>query len=423
MQRSGGRTGPGGIGTQAMPDEDLRVRRMAGLREALYALPATHRAAFAAVVEAIVLGTSGVFVAGPPGPGRSDFLKGLLGIMPADQVAAMRIEPDASPDAFAFVLQGVERDSVWRTARVLIVIEDADLLRRDTLDLVNQAASSLLADEEGPQLLLLGRLSFEKRLVVNGYEALAAYLQTTLTLDASVPAETRAPGPGPSPSSGIVTSAPLAPLYGTQERGRIVFWGAAGIMLAAIGVVSSLTVPLWLQDEPTRPSAQASLTPLDARPATLLAFPPSPSAQPSPAQPAPGQPATISSAPTAPTKPEIAGARPDKPLARAFQAGQARPSGPSQPPAAGRPQAGGPGLLLVARSGDTLATLYQSVYAGVTPPPFADIAAANSGPFRPGKRLIFPTPAGGWQSTPGRPVSTSEDPYAASETSAGAAPP
>ncbi len=65
----------------------------------------------------------------------------------------------------------------------------------------------------------------------------------------------------------------------------------------------------------------------------------------------------------------------------------------------GTPPAAPPvqGLLLVARQGDTLQRLYRSVYNGVRPPPFQEVADANPTPVRPGVVLVFPTPPGGWR--------------------------
>lgn len=57
---------------------------------------------------------------------------------------------------------------------------------------------------------------------------------------------------------------------------------------------------------------------------------------------------------------------------------------------------GAPGLMIVARDGDTLATLYQRIYRGATPPSFASVAALNPEPVRAGDILTFPAPANGW---------------------------
>ena len=53
-------------------------------------------------------------------------------------------------------------------------------------------------------------------------------------------------------------------------------------------------------------------------------------------------------------------------------------------------------LVLLARAGDTMKTLYAKVYRGVQPPPFATFAELNQADFRPGSMVIFPTPPNGW---------------------------
>jgi hypothetical protein len=58
--------------------------------------------------------------------------------------------------------------------------------------------------------------------------------------------------------------------------------------------------------------------------------------------------------------------------------------------------AGAPGLLIRARPGDTLESLYQRIYRGVTPPPFAIVVALNPERIRPGDILTFPPPVSGW---------------------------
>ena len=59
---------------------------------------------------------------------------------------------------------------------------------------------------------------------------------------------------------------------------------------------------------------------------------------------------------------------------------------------------GAPGLLIRAKPGETLQTLYRRIYRGVTPPPFAEVAAKNPEPIRPGDILTFPAPVNGWHS-------------------------
>ena len=63
---------------------------------------------------------------------------------------------------------------------------------------------------------------------------------------------------------------------------------------------------------------------------------------------------------------------------------------------ASRDRRGGPGLILVARRGDTLKALYTNIYQGLHPPPFDAVLAANPVPFRPGAIVVFPEPPNGW---------------------------
>jgi type II secretory pathway predicted ATPase ExeA len=62
----------------------------------------------------------------------------------------------------------------------------------------------------------------------------------------------------------------------------------------------------------------------------------------------------------------------------------------------GQAPRGGPGLVLIAATGDDLKSLYWRVYRGLTPPAFSDVLAANRKPLRPGGLVIFPEPPAGW---------------------------
>lgn len=55
-----------------------------------------------------------------------------------------------------------------------------------------------------------------------------------------------------------------------------------------------------------------------------------------------------------------------------------------------------PGLVLVARRGDTIHALYAKVYRGLTPPPYKEVVAANHAPLKPGAVVVFPAPPNGW---------------------------
>ena len=57
----------------------------------------------------------------------------------------------------------------------------------------------------------------------------------------------------------------------------------------------------------------------------------------------------------------------------------------------------GKGLVLLAKAGDSVPSLYRQVYRGVTPPPYAEVAAANPPVLRPGDLLVFPAPPNGWR--------------------------
>ncbi|MGH7097937.1 MAG: hypothetical protein ACREE4_09810 [Stellaceae bacterium] len=63
---------------------------------------------------------------------------------------------------------------------------------------------------------------------------------------------------------------------------------------------------------------------------------------------------------------------------------------------AGSSRHAAPGLVLVARAGDTMPALYAKVYQGLRPPPYPEVRVANPIPLRPGAIVIFPAPPGGW---------------------------
>ncbi len=124
---------------------------------------------------------------------------------------------------------------------------------------------------------------------------------------------------------------------------------------------------------PPAPPAPAGITPPSPAPASA----PAPAAPP-PAVPRPAPAAEAAIAPAKPTGPAHDTAHPSK-----------------EPPPHQSPR-GSPGLILVAGADDTLPALYARVYRGVTPPPYAEVLAANHSPVRPGDLLIFPEPPNGW---------------------------
>ncbi len=174
-------------------------------------------------------------------------------------------------------------------------------------------------------------------------------------------------------------------------------------------VIASITP---LATAPTAPDAATSLTP---SPATTLAPETAPSLAPSIATaPAPSGESALMPDPGSALTPEsvAAGAPEAATTIMPRIATAATPimapelSSPVPPAEAPRTQpapvqvVGAPGLVFVARAGDTLAGLYAQIYRGTRPPPFAAVLAANPRPVRPGTMLIFPTPPDGWRSAP-----------------------
>lgn len=82
-----------------------------------------------------------------------------------------------------------------------------------------------------------------------------------------------------------------------------------------------------------------------------------------------------------------------------FAAAPVAPIAPTviAPPAPTAAVVPGASLLLIAEPGDTLPKLYARVYQGMTPPPYADVAAVNPERIKPGDHLMFPAPPNGWR--------------------------
>ena len=145
----------------------------------------------------------------------------------------------------------------------------------------------------------------------------------------------------------------------------------------------------------------AVITPEPAReqaPTVALTLPPPSSAPAAIAPPPPPAPSLVPvSAPRAisPTPPDVAiVAAPS--VAPALELTATRPSHWEAIPEPDDAPPEQPGLVLIARRGDTLRDLYASLYRGVQPPPFEEVVAANPKPVVPGAVVVFPAPAGGW---------------------------
>lgn len=153
-------------------------------------------------------------------------------------------------------------------------------------------------------------------------------------------------------------------LFIWEAAQRVRWWGAQPIEPAKVAAqpVANAIGDIDQAPESPQPSARPSEIPLDTEP------PPEPPPPAAPAAPTPVQPR--------PSMAVVVTPHAAAPLAMLSD--------------------GAPGLLIRAKPGETLQILYRRVYRGVTPPPFAEVAAKNPEPIRPGDILIFPAPANGW---------------------------
>ncbi len=219
--------------------------------------------------------------------------------------------------------------------------------------------------------------------------------------------------PGRPPGPRLATGRPAV----RRRMRRNTSAALAVASLAALAVVAVRQGPAWWPDSPGRLALR-----LPSEPALL---PPSPFLAPSEAAEraavpdiAPGDLAATELAQAALPEPAEA-ARPNpagaaSPVAVADHSTAALEAetpalavaGPPFPARAGRDpeialepprRSGSPGLVLLARAGDTMERLYRSVYRGVEPPPFADVASTNRLPLRPGALVVFPAPVQGWR--------------------------
>ena len=202
-----------------------------------------------------------------------------------------------------------------------------------------------------------------------------------------------------------------------RERARQRTFRAAAVVLfistaalAAGGVLAAPRVLGWPQGVTMQmagvPQASAALVPpamvIPAPAGTVADRPPAPPApvvpavQPGVAAPrldpvAPGVPALAPAVAAPPvvvaTEPPSSGVPAVEPQVQEAGIGDVGKNPPAPPT---------PGLLLMARPGDTLHRLYHLVYTGVQPPPFEDVEQANPAPVHTGSVLVFPTPPGGW---------------------------
>ncbi len=225
---------------------------------------------------------------------------------------------------------------------------------------------------------------------------------TTTTVAEAPPPPPAIPAPASSPPSIVASTAPAAPLPPVEpaETPR----PAPTAVASATPEPPIPSAPAVAADSPPASPTRPALPPIrnaDVS-APALAAPASPprlpdilpETQASPALPAvaAGSPPPLAAS-AAPTL--VATLNDPTSTALAAQAAPVAPVAEFAP----RPTShnGGPGLVLVAQRGDTLQSLYDSVYRDRHAPPFTSVLAANPRPFKPGAIVVFPEPLGGWE--------------------------
>ena len=383
----------------------------------LAALPsATHKKAFLVAVEAVLAGQSGICLTGGSTSDRAAFVDQLAAALPATQVVVARLGLAASPDDVHVMLEAAGRQRA-RLTHVLLAVSDADALRHDTLGQLNTIAGYLLTKRQGLQLLLAGSPRLLDRLRAIQHENMLRYLEIRLKLPALTVDAPRSSVPGaeglparPSEARTVLSAERSPSLAPARSRRPDWVTGASVVAASALLAAGGLTLAIRRTAPdlgaaiaaPNRFAAIEMPQPAIA-PAAVISDAPRPAVRPATrsAPPLPAQPASAMAVTSPEPAPALASTSP-APAAIALASLAPNPA-PQQAPnpdtraEASRPA--GPGLMLIAAHGDTLARLYQRIYAGAPPPPFATVQAVNRGPVQPGARLLFPAPPGGW---PGR---------------------
>ncbi len=293
-----------------------------------------------------MIGRGGLCVVSEPTGGKSALLSRAVAALPGLGVAVVRLGAAAAP-------REIEAAARLRAAdpasRRLILIEDAHLLSTAALRTLNGLAAGPQLVAGGAGLLLSGTPDLLHRLVAVRAERLLQF--PAFTLD-------------PASDTALPAGRPTEP---RGQGGAINRLPQAAIAAAAVMIVGS--VALFVMAPPA-----ADHRPASAPASTAAPEPPPPLPLPGPVNTPPG-----------PLPEPILEPLPVEPML-------------TPAPRADMPGAtlGGPGLLLVAREGDTLQRLYRSVYEGSRPPPFRDLEKANPHPIRPGVVVVFPTPPDGW---------------------------
>ena len=291
-----------------------------------------------------------------------------------DRVRALPLAPvrfDVADGTIEGLRAEVERVHAARpdaSTPLLLVVDDADRLGAALLRELEQAAAA--AAELGGLRFLFVVPNERGQDLADGMRrqalpALARCMETGLRCDRAAVAPDAGERPYRRPDAPAASEAAPPP----ARLPRVLVAGAILALLAvvlAVGI-SHLSAP--------RVAPLSVPPPLNRAPPPTLPAP----TQPAPTQPAPPQPAVAVPAPAVPVAPAPMPQAPVMPAPAPM---------PSQPAAAS--------LLLIARPGDTLASLYAQVYRGAAPPPFAQVAALNPAVIGVGTRLVFPAPAAGW---------------------------
>lgn len=379
------------------------------MRDEVRSSPSRTADAFRWAAERLVAGSSGLLLVG-----SSVQTSTAVGNLLAHARAALggRLQPVRFPAATG--TPALLRDVVGRAyearpdaaARLLIVVAQADALSPDVLQEFELAAEAASV-HGGLQFLFTS--SEDLSSIWDRYDLvnLSASLHDSLYLDA----QTDEPGLLATYGSSDLLEGPEAWPDETPRRGRLartlvatlIVLALASLVVVGIGyqrhepllnLLSSIVAPVTfppVRDHPVQMPA------LEARPARA----PSEEAPAAGTVPAPAQSKSVVAKPAIVRPATVPGVQPAIRLsvptpAASFAAAPIATTeiAPPAPPAAVVP---GASLLLIAETGDTLPSLYAKVYEGMTPPPYADVAAVNPAKIKPGDHLMFPAPPNGWR--------------------------
>lgn len=346
-------------------------------------LPPGRREKFMAAAAALSSGLGGTTIVGDPEAGLAPFIGRLIEYLSERQTIVIRLGPASTPKEMAAAIAAAQaaRGLAGTGMSVVLHAINAELLRRDTLDVLN-AMATLLADHPSIRLLLTGRPSLLGRLASNAHHPLLAYLSNRIELTSVKPvpvpvARQRPPGPlqlrPPGPSR-------TAMLLGWLFQGR----AATPIWATVLTIAAMLAWLALLPESRVEAVGQRQAAPFVGTPATGFAMPPE-LAMPDLARAPVSAPATVlePSNTTAPPVPSIV-ASPSQARGEAASGLGEAVQGPRT------------GKVLIVRRGDTLQQLYRRTYKGLNDPPLSEVLAINPDVLHPGATVIMPMPAAGW---------------------------